>query len=59
MPPKTHLRDPYIRKKLAHDLPGLPEEMALKEDTYILTLLAAVWLDTDDRSEQQSDAHPV
>ena len=43
------LRTPKIRSLLTLDLPGIPPKMAAEDDTYMLAILASVWLDTDDR----------
>jgi hypothetical protein len=43
------LRSPNVRKLLTKDLEGLPLEVANKDNTYMLAILASVWLDTDER----------
>lgn len=40
---------PYVRRRILADLPGLAPELARGLDPLTLVLLAARWLDTDDR----------
>jgi hypothetical protein len=53
-PPRRSLHTARSRVLLALDLPGLPLEVAQGADIGTLAMVAATWLDTDDRLQAQT-----